>query len=267
MENYQKQKPRGNLMPKRYLHGPMTCMEGHAKKCGGRYCELSIQRRNKCTKSRRHALMTINLWRRNWISWRIVHSLLTNVLKWLFLARLGGLDILWCVNKLARAVTKWTKACGKRLARLTSYIHHTSEYRQYGYVGNTAQQCRIGSFQDSDFAGDLDDSKSISGGILCIFRKPNNCASKLDVQETGPQSHTVQKKLKSSLSMQVYAWWDSHSRSLAVGKYSAKTCENKFQPRTPISICTILITFHQTEHILVAMLCCLLLRTMKPWLK
>ena len=83
-ENYQKQKPRGNLMPKRYLHGPMTCMEGHAKKCGGRYCELSIQRRNKCTKSRRHALMTINLWRRNWISWRIVHSLLTNVLKWLF---------------------------------------------------------------------------------------------------------------------------------------------------------------------------------------
>ena len=24
MENYQKQKRRGNLMPKRYLHGPMT---------------------------------------------------------------------------------------------------------------------------------------------------------------------------------------------------------------------------------------------------
>ena len=40
---------------------------------------------------------------------------------------------LWFVNKLARAVTKWTKACDKRLARLISYIHHTSEYRQYCY--------------------------------------------------------------------------------------------------------------------------------------
>ena len=29
------------------------------------------------------------------------------------------------VNELARAVTKWTKACDKRLARLISYIHHT----------------------------------------------------------------------------------------------------------------------------------------------
>ena len=31
-------------------------------------------------------------------------------------------------------------------------------------VGNTAKQCRLGQFQDSDFAGDLEDSKSTSGG-------------------------------------------------------------------------------------------------------
>ena len=76
---------------------------------------------------------------------------------------------LWSVNKLARAVTKWTKSCGKRLARLISYIHHTMECRQYYCAGNTAQQCRLGFIQDSDFAGDLEDSKSTSGGILCIF--------------------------------------------------------------------------------------------------
>ena len=35
--------------------------------------------------------------------------------------------------------------------------------------GKTAQQCRLGLFHDSDFAGDLEDSKSTSGGILCIF--------------------------------------------------------------------------------------------------
>ena len=36
-------------------------------------------------------------------------------------------------------------------------------------MGNTAKQCRLGLFQDSDFAGDLEDSKSTSGGILCTF--------------------------------------------------------------------------------------------------
>ena len=56
-----------------------------------------------------------------------------------------------------------------RLNRLISNIHHTCEYRQYCHVGNTAKQCRLGLFQDSDFAGDLEDSKSTSGGTLCIF--------------------------------------------------------------------------------------------------
>ena len=37
------------------------------------------------------------------------------------------------------------------------------------HVGNTAKQCRLGLFQDSDFAGDLENSKSTSGGTLCIF--------------------------------------------------------------------------------------------------
>ena len=27
----------------------------------------------------------------------------------------------------------------------------------------------LGSFQDSDFAGDVEESKSASGGVLCIF--------------------------------------------------------------------------------------------------
>ena len=78
-------------------------------------------------------------------------------------------DILWSVNKLARSITKWTKACDKRLNQLISYIHHTCEYKQYCYVGNNAKQCRLGLFQDSDFAGDLEDSKSTSGRTLCVL--------------------------------------------------------------------------------------------------
>ena len=36
-------------------------------------------------------------------------------------------------------------------------------------MGNTAKQCRLGLFQDSYFAGDLEDSKSTSGGTLWVF--------------------------------------------------------------------------------------------------
>ena len=35
--------------------------------------------------------------------------------------------------------------------------------------GNTTQHCRLGLFLDSDFAGDLEDSKSTSVRVLCIF--------------------------------------------------------------------------------------------------
>ena len=52
------------------------------------------------------------------------HVCSQNVLKCLYLARIGRLDILWSVNKLERSITTWTKACDKRLNRLISYIHH-----------------------------------------------------------------------------------------------------------------------------------------------
>ena len=103
------------------------------------------------------------------------------VLKCLYLARIGRLDILWSVNKLARSITKWTKACDKRLSRLISYIHDTSEYKQYCHVGNTVKQCRLGLFQDSDVAGDHEDSKSTSGGTLCFFSEVTRSFQLADV--------------------------------------------------------------------------------------
>ena len=75
-------------------------------------------------------------------------------------------DILWSVNKLARAVTKWTRDCHKRLARLISEIQNPTEFKQYCHVGHTAQQCRLGLCQDSDFSGDLEDSKT---DYFCLF--------------------------------------------------------------------------------------------------
>ena len=67
------------------------------------------------------------------------------VVKCLYLARIGRPDILWSVNKLARSITKWTKACDKRLSRLISCVHHTCDYKQYCHAGNTAKTVQIGT--------------------------------------------------------------------------------------------------------------------------
>ena len=90
------------------------------------------------------------------------------VLNKLYLARIGRPDLLWSVNILARAVTKWTKACDKRLHRLISYINCTLENVQICYVGYKAADCKLALFCDASFAGDLKDSKSTSVAILCL---------------------------------------------------------------------------------------------------
>ena len=147
-------------------------MAGHAKKCVERYCELA----NKTTQQHHkvstpciddHHIKeeeeTTSVGELSNTCSQIVSEMLKLGKNW------RRPDIIWSVNKLARSITKWTKACDKRLNRLISYVHHTCEYKQYCHVGNTAKQCRLGLFQDSDFAGDLEDSKSTSGGTLCIF--------------------------------------------------------------------------------------------------
>ena len=109
---------------------------------------------------------------------------LSTVCSQIVLARIGRLDILWSVNKLARAVTQWTKSCDKCLVRLISYIHHPSEYRPYCHVGKYSTTMQIGFVSKLRLCWRHEDSKSTSGGILCIFRKSHVRANKLDVQET-----------------------------------------------------------------------------------
>ena len=145
-------------------------MEGHAKKCVERYCELANKTTQQLYKVSTPCIDDHHFKEEEMKSVGELSQVCSQiVLKCLYLARIGRPDILWSVNKLARSITKWTKACDKCLNRLISYIHHTCEYRQYCHVDSTAKQCRLGLFQDSDFARDLEDSKSTSGGTLCIF--------------------------------------------------------------------------------------------------
>ena len=70
--------------------------------------------------------------------WKFAKVCSRIVLKCLQLARIGRSDILWYVNKLARAVTRWTKAYDRRLARLIFLHSSDTDHRQYCHVGNTA---------------------------------------------------------------------------------------------------------------------------------
>ena len=105
------------------------------------------------------------------------------VWKFMYLARNDRPDILWAVGKLARSVTRWKQAYDRRQARLISYIHHTSGYRQCCHVDNAVQHCRSRLFPDSDFGGALEDSKATSGGVFVHLQKPNICTNKLNVQK------------------------------------------------------------------------------------
>ena len=145
-------------------------MAGHAKKCVERYCELANKTTQQLYKVSTPCLNDHHFKEEELKSVGELSKVCSQiVLTCLYLARIGRPDIPWLVNKFARLITKWTKACDKRLSRLISYFHHTCDYRQYCHVGNTAKQCRLGLFQDSNFAGDLEDSKSTSGGTLCVF--------------------------------------------------------------------------------------------------
>ena len=145
-------------------------MAGHAKKCVERYCELANKTTQQLYKVSTPCIDDHHFKEEEMKSvGELSHVCSQIVLKCLYLARIGRPDILWSVNQFARSITKWTKACDKRLNRLISNIHHTCENKQYCHVGNTAIQCRLGLFQDSDFAEDLEDSKSTSGWTLCFF--------------------------------------------------------------------------------------------------
>ena len=159
-------------------------MEGHAKKCVERYCELA----NKTTQQ----LYKVST------PWMYAHHFKDEELK-----SVGNLSQA-LVSNCSEMIDTWQVLftdhrifCGQWtirakyqafqnnlraqlltiLPRISILLlwsdghqgHHTSEYKQYCHVGNTAKQCRLGLFQDSDFAGELEDSKSTSGGTLFSF--------------------------------------------------------------------------------------------------
>ena len=164
------------------------------------------------TKSQLHALTTIKLKKKKW-------DLLENCQK--FALKLFQNACIWQALVDQTFYGLWTnlhvlylhvlppngpEPVTNVLPRFISYVHQTSEFKQFCHVGNTAQQCRLGLFQDSDFAGDLEDSKSTSGRLLCMFGSHTfvpiswMCKKQTSVSLSSTEAEII------SLLTQVYAW-------------------------------------------------------------
>ena len=107
-----------------------------SKKCVERYCELANKKVAQLHKVS-HLCLDDHQFKQEELEsvGELVEVCTEIVLRCVYLARIGRLDILWSVNKLARSVTKWTQACDKRLARLTmlSCVKHSTAL-QTGFV-------------------------------------------------------------------------------------------------------------------------------------
>ena len=255
-------------------------MEGHAKKCVERHCELANKTTQQLYKVSApciddHHFKEVEIGSVGELS-KVCSQI---VLKCLYLARIGRPDILWFVNKLDRAVTKWTQAFDKRLARLISYLHHTWEFKQCCYVGNTAQQCRLGLFQDSDFAWDLEDSKSTSGELLCIFGSrtfvPTSWMCKKQTSVSHSSTEAELTSWDAGLRMDgtpAFDLWDSvtevfRSPPNHVNKSKGQELQGNLSHNTTLRMKKQNPTKHATWDLLDLVLCYMCLRTMNPWLR
>ena len=142
---------------------------GHGEQCVERYLELSGKPKSSLRKTLTPCIDDHLLTPDDFMQKGALHKSCSKiVLKIFYLARITRIDLLYSVNMLAREVTKWTIACDKRLHKLICYLHHTTHWSQCCFVGNTMDECALHLFADASFAGDLNESKSTSGGDIVL---------------------------------------------------------------------------------------------------
>ena len=157
LNNYQDE---ANIQPKTEA---LSCyMEENAEKMWKDIANWQIKKAEQLYKLSSPCFDDHHIKKRNLNQLENCHKYAHKLFKCLYLARIGRSDILWPVNKLSRSVNKSTQARDRRLARFISHTHHTRDYRQRCHEGNAAQHCRSSLFQDSDFVGVLEVSKSTS---------------------------------------------------------------------------------------------------------
>jgi hypothetical protein len=137
------------------------------------------------------------------------------IMKALYGARLVRYELLWPICSSAREVTRWTRACDKRLHRLMCYIHHTPDHSLESFVGDKVEHCHPVLFSDADLAGDTVTAKSTSGLYLAIVG-PNtfapvtaSCKKQTCVSHSSTESEIVaaEQALRTE-GLQALAFWE-----------------------------------------------------------
>lgn len=144
-------------------------MTGHAEKCVEKYLEMTNTKVEALKKVTTPNLDDHQLDPKDFeTQGELKATSASVVLTCLFLARFQRPEVLWTVNSLAREVTKWNKACDKRLLRLISYLHHNKHWTQMASEEAEAKDIKLALFTDASFAIDQKDSKSTSGIFLYL---------------------------------------------------------------------------------------------------
>ena len=86
-------------------------------------------------------------------------------------------DIAFVVGRLAQFMTKPTERHGHALKQLFRYLRQTYT-RKVRYGPGGAWVDTFGVYWDSDWASDVSDRKSISGGVIMFYGGPISYASK-----------------------------------------------------------------------------------------
>ena len=91
-------------------------MEGHAKKCVERYCELANKTTQQLYKVSTPCIDDHHFKEGEMKSVGELSKVCSQIVLicLLILGTYGRPDILWSVNKFARSITKWIKACDKQ---------------------------------------------------------------------------------------------------------------------------------------------------------
>ena len=141
-------------------------MAGHVKKCVERYCELGNKTTQQLYKVSTPCIDDHHVKEEETKSvGELSNTCSQIVLKCLYLARTGRPDILWSVNKLARSITKWTKAWDKRLNRLIIIRVNTNSIVMWEILLNADWDC----FKILTSREILKIQNPLSGGTLCVF--------------------------------------------------------------------------------------------------
>ena len=87
-------------------------------------------------------------------------------MKGAYTSRLAWQELLCAINSLATRLHTWNRECDKQLQHLVEYVYHICSDALVGFIGDPLHKCRLELFTDADSAGDIRDSRSISGVFL-----------------------------------------------------------------------------------------------------